>query len=123
MSLDNFFKINLPYVIKGNNIIGWIALNREYKPLGFVIEERVDYCKYPIRIMFRISEKTIKKICSYYEHNGEIFKEDNQISIYLYDDGSIPTGGYRNQKNAFKNYFQKLEILSKLKDIEQKRWL
>lgn len=112
MALDNFFKINFPYGIKSNEKGEWAAFNREYKPLGYadslkqVSEKDFQFCKYK-----NLTESVLKKLG---DTDGAVEKENNKIvKVYLYNDGSNPSNFAR--KDLYKKYFDKLEILSKLK--------
>jgi hypothetical protein len=45
-----FRRICLPYVLQEQKDGSYIALNRNYKPIGFRIEKWVDYAAYPMGI-------------------------------------------------------------------------
>ncbi|AZI38623.1 hypothetical protein [Epilithonimonas vandammei] len=112
MALDNFFKINFPYGIKSNGKGEWTAFNREYKPLGYtdsvkdVSDKEFKYCKYK-----NLTESVLKKLG---DTDGAVEKENNKIvRVFLYNDGSNPSNF--TSKELYRRYFEKLEILSKLK--------
>lgn len=98
-----FRSISLPYVLKRQKDGSYLALNRKYKPIGFITDQLVQYEEYPIAHHFvRLSEKTIQKLAVGGKPDGE--------SIYLYNDGCVPT---RSRKNMMA-YLEKLAILMKL---------
>jgi hypothetical protein len=60
-------------------------MDRKYKPIGFLTDERVKYEEYPIAHHFvRLDEETIERLSVPGSRDGD---------IYLYDDASIPTIG------------------------------
>ncbi|WP_159478346.1 hypothetical protein [Chryseobacterium sp. 18068] len=112
MSLNNFFKINFPYGIKSNGKGEWTAFNREYKPLGYtdsskeVSDKDFIYCKYK-----NMSDTILTKLGN---TNGAIEKANNKIvKVFFYNDDTNPSNF--NRQDLYKKYFEKLEILSKLK--------
>jgi len=112
--LNNFFRINMPYVIKGNNKEGWLTLNREYKPLGFNnATQQVNYSDYPIRSKFKFTRQLIEKLKSL-GAKTQIVKFSNDINIFLYNDGTNPS----DSKDSLlsKNYFDMIELLMRLKN-------
>jgi hypothetical protein len=77
-------------------------MDRKYKPIGFLTDERVDYEKYPIAHHFvSLDEETIEKLSVPGSRYGD---------IYLYNDASIPTIGKKNMTA----YLEKIAILMKL---------
>ena len=112
MALDNFFIFIFPYGIKTNGKGEWTAFNREYKPLGetnsskIVSESEFIYCKYK-----NLTESILKKLG---DTNGAIEKANNKIvKVFFYNDETNPSNF--NNKDLYRKYFEKLEILSKLK--------
>ena len=112
MALSNFFKINFPYGIMANKKGEWTAFNREYKPLGNkdslkeVKDKDFIYCKYK-----GLSETILKKLA---DTPGSIVLENTKIiKVFFYNDETNPSN--QNKKILYKTYFEKLEILSKLK--------
>ena len=95
MARIDFFSINLPYVIRGNNTKGWIALNREYQPIS---------TKYKSK---SLTEKKMKELSV----DGELLKEDEDYVIFLYNDKTNPVKSNIN----WNTYFEKIRTLSKLK--------
>lgn len=109
--LNNFFKINLPYGIQKNENDEWSCFNREYKPLGTkdsstqVDPESFIYTKYK-----GLTERTLKKLAF---HETSIHRTEGKIvKVFFYNDRSNPSNF--NQKALYKDYFDKIEILSKL---------
>lgn len=112
MALNNFFKINFPYGIMVNKKGEWTAFNREYKPLGCkdslkaIKNEDFIYCKYK-----GLTDTILKKLA---DTPGAIEKDNNKIiKVFLYNDATNPSN--QNKKSLYKDYFAKLELLSKLK--------
>ena len=115
MALDNFFKINLPYGVRGSKKKGWFAFNREYKPLGFnkcSLGDQVKYDDYPIFTKYkRMNSSIIKKIS---EMEGSIVQEsEDETVLFLYDDGNNPSN--TGKERDWKLYFKKLKMLATLK--------
>lgn len=112
MALNNFFKINFPYGIMSNKQGEWAAFNREYKPLGHkdslnvIPEEDFIYCKYK-----GLTENLLRKLG---DTPGSIKMENDKITkVFFYNDATNPSNN--NKKKLFQSYFEKLEILSKLR--------
>ena len=104
MPLHDFRSVHLPYCLKKQSDGKYIVLNREYKPIGFKTRDRVDYEKYPIAVKFkRFTAKTAATL----SWSGSA----NVNSIFLYNDGCVPTKGAKNMRD----YLKKLEILAKLR--------
>jgi hypothetical protein len=98
----DFRATSLPYGLQRQEDGSYLVLNRMYKPIGFLTDERVKYEEYPIAHHFvRLDEQTIEKLSIPGSRDGD---------IYLYNDGSTPTIGRRNMKA----YLEKLAILMKL---------
>lgn len=112
MALNNFFKINFPYGIKANKKGEWTAFNREYKPLGNkdslkeVKDEDFTYCKYK-----GLTETLLKKLAD--TPDSIVLENSKIVKVFFYNDGTNPSN--QNKKTLYKSYFDKLEILSKLK--------
>jgi hypothetical protein len=97
-------RIAFPYRIQRQKDGSYIVLNREYKPIGFLTHECLDYGRYPIGIRFKeLKEETIRKI--------SIDGDPREGAIYLYDDGTVPI---RNRKNM-RDYLERLSVLMSLK--------
>ena len=112
--LSDFFRINLPYGIRGNNKKGWSAFNREYKPLGFnnMYSDRIKYGEYPIYTEYELlTEKKLKQLDT--NESCEIQQEGDEFLIFLYNDATNPVNS--TNSNNWDIYFKKLKILSKLK--------
>jgi hypothetical protein len=63
----------------------YVALNRRYKPLGFVSTEWVDYEAHPVRFKFKraLSERQVVALSCKGDASAH--------RIYLYNDGCVPT--------------------------------
>ena len=103
-NITALYRIAFPYCIEKQEDGSYVVLNREYKPIGFLTEERLDYGKYPIGIRFKgLKEETIRKI--------SVDGDQSDRAIYLYGDGSKPT---QNEKNM-RDYLERLSVLMSLK--------
>lgn len=116
MSLDNFFRINLPYGMKKQPDQTWFVFNEEYAPIGWNTKQYNEslgstskiYTEYPISTKYKgltdlIIETIIKdKDLIVYNEKGEI------TSFCFYDDRSNPlnNGGY------WDHYFDKIKALA-----------
>ncbi len=94
-----FRRIFFPYVLQEQKDGSYIALNRNYKPVGLLSEKWVDYGAYPIGFRFKgLTPEMIRQLSIQARTDGD---------IYLYDDNCVPTSGKRNMKA----YLGKLAIL------------
>ena len=82
-----FRRICLPYVLQQQKDGSYIALNRNYKPIGFRFKG--------------LSPDMIRKLSIQAHTDGD---------IYLYDDGCVPT----RRKKHMTAYLEKLAMLMKL---------
>ena len=117
MALSNFFRINLPYGIRGNNTKGWFAFNREYKPIGFNNYDHVEFDAYPIYTKYqRLTKKKMIELNDNDEGSDHIIKVgENEFLIFLYNDATIPCVN----KTCWDRYFKKIRTLSMLKRKEK----
>jgi len=100
----SFHRIAFPYCLLKQKDDSYILLNREYKPIGFLTQECLDYGDYPIGIRFKgLKEETIRKI--------SIDGDSREGAIYLYDDGSVPIRSGKNMRD----YLERLSVLMSLK--------
>jgi hypothetical protein len=105
MALYNFFSINLPYCLDFQPDGSMVALNREYKPIGFMTLDPIIYKNYPIYNKFKkIHPSTAKKLAVNPDWESE-------QRIYLYNDSCIPT----SDDAYMKMYLEKIKIIAKLK--------
>jgi len=100
----DFLRVVLPYCIERQQNGRYVALNRDYKPVGFRTSEYIDYAAYPVA--FELKGLTRAKA-------GQIDcrGRENPDQIWLYDDGCIPTCSAR----AMRDYLDRLAILATLK--------
>lgn len=103
MSLLDFRAICLPYCLKQLEDGSYIALNRDYKPLGFNTMTHIKYEEYPIATKY--TGLTAKKISEL--HEGE---REDPAYIFLYNDATNPV----NNKTNMGKYLKKLEVLATL---------
>lgn len=100
MALWNFASICLPYCLERQENGDWIALNREYKPLGFKTHDWIKYEQYPIAIKFKRLHRMRDKL-----HAGNCEKEN---LIFLYNDGNAPWLSKRDMGS----YMARLSLLA-----------
>ena len=82
----------------------YVALNRNYKPIGFLTDDRVNYGEYPVLLDVRVTPRAAARIS---------WKGDsNTARIYLYNDGCIPVPG----KESWSHYCERLGVLAKVLD-------
>lgn len=81
----------------------YVLLNRNYKPLGFMTDEYVQYEEHPVGVKLKgLGPKSAAKI----SYSGD----ESLERIYLYNDGCIPTHSPANMKA----YLSRLGIVMKL---------
>ena len=101
----------LIYVLKKLPNGAYIALNRNYKPLGFPLREWVDYDQLThLHLWLRISPKTAAKL----SWEGS----DDTEMIAFYNDGTIP---FRNNKQNTEAYLRRLAHFACLKVCKPKK--
>lgn len=96
-----------PYALQQLDDKSWVILDRNYKPMGFGINEFVNYEEY-IKPEFRIKSITAAQAsrlsCESDPHHEGL--------IYLYTDSCTPTSG---EKRHMEEYLKRLVTLMKLK--------
>lgn len=103
MPLNDFRSVYMPYCLALQEDGSYAVLNREYKPVGFRTHDFVDYSDYPVTSTFKgIGPATAKKL--------SVDGSDKLESIFLYNDGCVPTRSAANMAA----YLKKLELLAKL---------
>ena len=95
----------LPYLFKRVEGDLWIALNREYKPLGCFPDDWVDYRTHPSVFRFRMTESLARKISIH----GRMPEFDTHwpYSVFLYNDSTIPER-YKHNRD---DYFNRLSLV------------
>jgi len=109
--VSDFRFTHLPYCIKKLPSGNYIALNREYKPIGFYSNAWVDY--EATGATFKPNGLT-KALAAKISYDGRGFRRspiDGTECLWLYNDGCIPT----NSKAGMEGYLRRLGILLKLK--------
>nr|WP_320023214.1 hypothetical protein [uncultured Draconibacterium sp.] len=120
--LSDFFRINLPYGLARNKKGEWMAFNREYMPIGFNNKDfRIDFFpeeefkELPIYTKYKgLTEKILLKIAA---RDGDAIRRDENgkiYSVWLYNDSTNPMNQSSKSNSYWKDYWEKLEILSKL---------
>jgi hypothetical protein len=119
MSLDNFFRINLPYGLRRVSKNKWVAFNREYLPLGWntgskkrdSIFDPKYYEDIPIHTAYEgLTEKLLLAVT--WDDKDGVQRDDNgQInSVFFYNDRSNPA----NNPQMWPEYFEKIKLLANL---------
>ncbi|MBE7383820.1 MAG: hypothetical protein F6J95_020690 [Leptolyngbya sp. SIO1E4] len=104
-------KLYFPYLIQRTRGDRWVVLNRDYKPLGIVTREHVDYDQYAI--LLKMTAKIANALT--YKATGVELTGVEDESIYFYDDGCNPFGP--DSQKHWPTYQEKLKILSKLETV------
>jgi hypothetical protein len=99
---SDFRHLFLVYCLDRQPDGSYVALNRRYKPVGFVSTEWVDYEAFPVRFKFKRALST-RQIAAL-SYNGDTAPE----RIQLYNDGCIPT----SSDAAWNAYSQRLQRLA-----------
>lgn len=99
-----FFAKHMPYCAKKLGPDKWVFLNRDYKPLGYLGKEWVDYEDYAVKV--RLTSKDVAKL-SIYPHRG-MERDWTGSEGFLFYDGSTSPG--KSGKNKAE-YLQKIEFL------------
>ena len=107
MPLHDVRSVCLPYCLQRQPDGRYVALNREYKPLGWTEKDWVDYADYPIAM--KLKGMTAKKAASI-----DWASRENIERIYLYNDGCIPTDSAAHMKA----YCERLAKLAKMQLAE-----
>lgn len=94
---------HFPYCVQRLKDGRYIPLNRYYKPLGIQSSEWVNYETHPGATSIKITPATAKKI----SWNSS----DDLESIFLYNDGCVPTDGAVHMAA----YCKRLAVLMKIK--------
>jgi hypothetical protein len=102
MPLYDFRSVCLPYCLELQSCGRYAILNREYKPLGWHIQQYIRYEQYPILLTLRVTPLRAKNLSCY-------LKADTR-KIYLYHDGCIPTAN----SEVWSAYSARLEYLAKI---------
>ncbi|CAM2161500.1 conserved hypothetical protein [Paraburkholderia sacchari] len=103
MPLSDVRSVFMPYCVKREADGRYAVLNREYKPVGFWTKAHVTYADHPVLVKIKGLTAARAARISY--------KGDPNIeTIYLYDDGCVPTENATNM-NA---YLARLAELAKL---------
>lgn len=95
--------VYFPYALRKQPDGRWVVLNRYYRPVGINVAEPVELDKYPVSVELpELDEATLQRL----SHDGDIEHD----TIYLYNDGSVPTMG----PEYMEAYLKRLEILLRL---------
>lgn len=103
MVITDVRAVCLPYCIDQQADGRFVFLNRQYKPIGFAMQDYANYSDYPVaHDIPGLTPALIKKIA--------VAVHENPLRIYLYSDGTNPT----LSKDLMADYLARLEILAKL---------
>lgn len=107
--INNIRAIYLPYCLRQRTDKLWVILNRNYKPVGTMNDDWADYDALPADMCIKnVTEAQASKI----SYSGQ---PDNNFSIYLYNDGCVPT----DSKTNMDAYLSRVAALMKLKTKRQ----
>jgi len=82
---------HFPYCLDRQEDGSYVLLNRNYKPIGFMTESWVNYEEHPVGVMLKgMTAKLAAEL--------DIRGRDNLDRIYLYSDGSTPTGSQEDMQ-------------------------
>lgn len=119
--LNNFFRINLPYGFAKNANGEWMAFNREYRPIGYNESSKQDltgkgYLDLPVYTKYQgLTEEFLIEIADGDDSGAIQRNEKGEIEkVFLYNDRTNPVNQSTNKPELWKNYFTKLQRLSKL---------
>jgi hypothetical protein len=98
------FRIFMPYCLDKQPDGGYVALNRDYKPLGFDTGDFVNYQRFPITHSLKGLSPTAASEISCHG-------TPDLSRIYLYNDGCNPANG---KARDMSDYMRRLERLSRL---------
>lgn len=104
MSVMNVRGIYFPYCLQRLDDKSWVVLNRNYNPLGLSSTSQVVQDTDPALRIARITPAQMQELSC----TGQI---EDEGSIYLYNDGCIPTTSQEHTKS----YMKRLAILMQLK--------
>jgi hypothetical protein len=97
----NFFRTIGIYALIGDNSGNWVAVNRNYKPIGFTSTSLENYADYPISHRFSRLTKSFREAISWDGKGG------NDTTIYLYTSYNHPLKSPENMAS----YLKRLELL------------
>ena len=104
MLKDEIRHTHFPYCLMKQTDGSYVMTNRNYKPIGFMIGEWVDYNEHPVGV--NIKGLTAKVAGTLSARGSEELDR-----IYLYNDGCIPT----NDQKSMDAYLARLGKLMALK--------
>ena len=99
--MSDFRFTHMPYCIKKLSSGNFIALNREYKPIGFHSNAWVDY--EATGATFKLNGLT-KVLATKISYDGRGFRRsptDGTECLWLYNDGCIPTNNKADMEVTF----------------------
>ncbi|WP_156000793.1 hypothetical protein [Thioalkalivibrio sp. ALJT] len=103
MANENVRAVYFPYCIQKQEDGSWLLLNRNYKPVGFNTGDWITYSDFPVSMKVKgLGPDTLRKLSCHDEEPGD--------RVYLYNDGTVPTGDAK----AMAAYLKRLEILLNL---------
>ena len=104
MPLHDVRSICLPYCLHKQQDGSYVALNREYKPLGWTSKDWVNYADFPIGL--HLKGMTAKKAAALSWDCSPGLER-----IYLYNDGCVPT----DSAAKMTAYCKRLALLAAMK--------
>lgn len=100
--MSTLYRTHFPYCIQAVHY-GYVLLNRDYKPIGFMTNDWLNYNSYPIQFDTKSFKSSVVQNLSW-EGNTE-------FPIFLYSDACSPWSSKANETA----YFDRLKILGNIK--------
>lgn len=99
MPIGRIAHTQFPYCMqRTSDAAKWILLNRNYKPVGSLSKDFVDYDASPN--VFALDERSVKAIAAA-AVNVESDERGKPAAIFFYDDGCVPTSSPTDMRAYF----------------------
>lgn len=108
MPIGHLAHTHLPYCIQKTHDGKWLVLNRNYKPLGVVSKDWVDYDNHPDRVALDHRSVAALKRVAVYEIEDQ---PDDPGILYFYKDGQ----GIADTNADWTTYAKVLQVLGRAK--------
>lgn len=111
--LNNVFRVNMPYGIKGNFEKGWYLFNREYLPIGETSRKRIE----PNWQKFKFTNSVLDELLDLGCNRMKIVEADEEFfQIFFYDDRTNPVNNPDKKSTLLNwdNYFKILKVIAKV---------
>lgn len=92
---DRWFRYHMPYALQRLDDKTWLPLNRNYKPLGYLLKAHVEYADYRAQAMrFVTDPRTFK----------DIWTAANDDILFMYNDGPESREDYFDRLGRLLNH-------------------